>query len=356
MKTRKILAALAGAAILCSMGLPAFAADAAVISAPVEQTDVEQAPDRVLTWGTIQSIAREEDGWASILLNRPEERGGELVLNISAETIVIDSASGKPVGTESLGEGDEIYVFHSPVMTMSLPPQTAAEAIMTNMPQDTDSAMLHTVEQVEETKDGGIRILTDNGGLYITAANGAEISPLYTKNIVHLEDVKKGDRIFAWYNIVLESYPGQAYTDKLVLISGEMEPKTAEPADDRFQIVLDGDMVLSQKAVVKDGVAMVPLRAVAEALGCKVTWDSAERAATINNGIREMTFDIGMDLYASIAAPETGLIGMTSPIKLGAAPYLDADGRTWVPAETFEVMVGYEVRQTDTTIEIIPQK
>ncbi|MGN1008827.1 MAG: copper amine oxidase N-terminal domain-containing protein, partial [Butyricicoccus sp.] len=225
-----------------------------------------------------------------------------------------------------------------------------------NVPQDAGSAMLHTVEQVEEAKDGGIRILTDNGGLYITAGKDTEISPLYTKNIVQLEDVKEGDRIFAWYNIVLESYPGQTYTNKLVLIPGETEPQTSEPVNDSFQIVLDGDMVLSQEAVMKDGVAMVPLRAVAEALGCEVTWDRAERAATINDGTRTMTFTIGMDLYVSAAAPQTGLIGMTSPTELGAAPYLDAEGRTWVPAEAFEVMVGYEVSQTETAIEIIPQK
>lgn len=356
MRTKQILAGLMSVTMLCSLGIPASAAEMSSISDPSAEPQVEQAPARVLTWGTIQSIIREDGAVSMVTLYRPAERGGELVLHVSAETIALDSATGKPVGLDRLKEGDSIYAFHSSAMTLSLPPQTAAEAIVTDVPQDAGCAMLHTVEQVERVKDGGIRILTDNGGLYITVDKDAEVSPLYTKNIVSLEDVKQGDRVFAWYNVVLESYPGQAYTDKLVLIPGDSEPQTSAPMDSSCQIVIDGDMVLPQKAVVKNNVVMVPLRAVAETLGCKVAWDSAARTATITDDTRTMAFTIGMDLYVSAAAPETGLIGMTSPIKLGAAPYLDAEGRTWVPAEAFEVMIGYRVSKTDTAIEIAPQE
>lgn len=358
MKTKQILAGLVGAAVLCSMGITASAAEVPNLDAPAVEQDTASAPARILAWGTIKEIRVENGLPVQVVVSRTEENGGELVLNVNTETIVLDSQTGVPANLEDLKAGDSIYAFHSPAMTMSLPPQSYAEAIVTNVPQDAACAMLHTVERVETAEDGGIRILTDNGGLYITAGKDTQVSPLYTKNIVHLEDVKAGDRVFAWYNIVLESYPGQAYTDKLVLIPSEEQDTDTAPADSteqQYSIVLDGDMVLANKAVMKNDVAMVPLRAVAETLGCKVAWDGAAQAATITSDARTMTVTIGTDLYVSAAAPKTGLIGMTSPVKLGAAPYIDAEGRTWVPAKAFEVMVDFQVSQTDTEVQIDPQ-
>ncbi|MBS6545884.1 MAG: hypothetical protein KH319_00720 [Butyricicoccus pullicaecorum] len=354
MKTKQIFAGLIGASMLCSMGAAAAAAN---VQQPQEKLPIteekQQAPERVLTYGTIESIQKENGMPASIVLSRPKEDGGTVVLRLRADTILFDSGAGVQADWGTLKEGDSIYAFHSPVMTHSLPPQTTAEAILTNIPQDAGAAMLHTVKEVEQTADGGLRILADQGDLIISVGKDAVISPLDTKNKVSLADVKVGDRIFAWYDMVLESYPGQTHTDKLVLIPAGMQIE--EPVQRAYHIVIDGDMMLPQKAVVKNEVVMVPLRAAAEALGCKVTWDGAEKAATITDDARTMTVTIGEDLYVSAAAPETDLIGMTAPQKLGAAPYIDAEGYTWVPAKAFEVMVGYQVTQTEDAVKIDPQ-
>ena len=48
-----------------------------------------------------------------------------------------------------------------------------------------------------------------------------------------------GTRFFAWYDVVLESYPAQAGTDKVVLLPQE---------DDTFAVVVEGDMVLTEDA------------------------------------------------------------------------------------------------------------
>ena len=353
MKTKQIFAGLIGASMLCSMGAAATAANVQQQEKLPIVEEKQQAPERVLTYGKIESIQKENNMPVSITLSRPKENGGTVVLRIDTDTIMFDSDAGVQADWSTLKEGDCIYAFHSPVMTHSLPPQTTAEAILTNVPQDAGAAMLHTVKEVEQTGDGGLRILADQGDLIISVGKDAVISPLDTKNKVSFADVKVGDRIFAWYDMVLESYPGQTHTDKLVLIPAGMQIE--EPVQRAYHIVIDSDMMLPQKAVVKDEVVMVPLRAAAEALGCKVTWDGTEKAATITDDARTMTVTIGEDLYVSAAAPETDLIGMTTPQKLGAAPYIDAEGYTWVPAKAFEVMVGYQVTQTEDTVKIDPQ-
>lgn len=364
MKTKKIAAALLSASVLCSMGASALAAetqkDSMTTTAEMQEDrltaarpDTAQSVERGREMGTITAVETEENGCGSVTIKKLGENG-DLVLNVDADTIVLDSATGNPTGISQLKAGDEIYAFHSPAVTMSLPPQTYAEAIVYNIPEDGMSAMLHTVKQVEKTGDK-TSILVDDGSLYIHVDEKTRVTPLRTKNIVSLEDIQPGDRIFAWYSVVLESYPAQAYTDKLVLIPDSATPDEGkdEVASKEYRIVLQKDMVLgSQKAVVKNGVVMVPMRAVAEALGCSVSWNEAEQAATMTNRERTMTMTIGKDSYVSAAAPETGLIGMTAPETLGCAPYVDANYRTWIPAKAFEVMVGYTVTMTDSAVEI----
>lgn len=376
MDKKRLFAALMSASMLC--GLTAFAAEdtnntpAADPAAP-QQGDTAQPeealPARVLTWGTIKEIAKEENAVTSITIAR--EGKDDLVLNIGESTIGLDSQTGLPVGLEDLKEGDSIYAFHSPATTMSLPPQSAAEAIICNVPQDAACAMLHTVEKVEKTDEGGLSILTDNGSLYIRTPKQEEIDirPLLTKNIVRLDDVKPGDRIFAWYGVVAESYPAQAFTEKLVLIPGDeadtsdedtanpapQDDKTPLPAAAKAGITVGDGKTLTEMPVQKNGVTMVPLRSVSEALGCTVTWNQAEQSATIKNDTRQMTVYLGEDSFMSVPAPETGLVGATAPVSFGCAPYAE-NGYIWVPAKAFEAMVGYTVTIDGESVQIAPEK
>ena len=378
MDKKRLFAALMSASMLC--GITALAAEdnaapAADANAPAADPaaapgDVAQPeetmPERVLTWGKIKEIRKEGETVAAITIAR--EGKDDLVLNVGEPTIGLDSQTGLPVGLESLKEGDSIYAFHSPATTMSLPPQSAAEAIISNVPQDAACAMLHTVEKLEKTEEGGLSILTDNGSLYIRTPKQDEvdIKPLLTKNIVTLDDVKVGDRFFAWYGVVAESYLAQAFTEKLVLIPGEETDAGNDEADPAAQntpapaaatpgIVVDDDMVLTEVPVVKDGVTMVPLRSVAEALGCTVTWNQDEQSATISDSARQLTVYLGKDSFMSAPASETGLVGTPTPVSLGCAPYAE-DGRIWVPAKAFETMVGYTVTVDGTSVQIAPQK
>lgn len=318
MNKKKMMAAFIGATMLISAGAPAFAADNNMVDAARDAAvhEVVRMPERELAFGTITAINKNDKGdIQSITIKVPAREDTELVLNVGIETITMDSGTGIPVGLKDLKIGDSIYAFHSPAMTMSLPPQTFAEAIVCNVPADARSAMLHTVEEVENTKDG-IRVLVDGGSLYISAGKDAKISPLYTKNIVTLGDVKVGDRIFAWYDIVLTSYPGQATTEKLVLMPGKRDT-VVQPVNDKLQIVLNSGNPLAQQALVKNDVVMVPLRAVAEALGYAVSWNGADQTAVVQRAKSELS--------------------LTAKIGTDGAN-VDENYRTWVSAETFKAL------------------
>lgn len=116
---------------------------------------------------------------------------------------------------------------------------------------------------------------------------------------------------------------------------------------------LNGEMPNTQ-GVLYGGEGWVPLRAVADSLGIAIRWDAETRTVTMNDGVRIMEFREGDKLYCSwCSSPD--MIGMTAPTELSGAPVIAADGRMWVPAKVFEVLVGYDVCVQDSTIIITYQ-
>lgn len=84
---------------------------------------------------------------------------------------------------------------------------------------------------------------------------------------------------------------------------------------------------------------MVPLRALSEKLGFAVTWDDNNKSIVLDNKTVKTSIIIGQDRYYMSASPSTGLIGMSAPSHLGAAPVLK-DSKTYVPIEMFGLLLG----------------
>jgi len=90
-------------------------------------------------------------------------------------------------------------------------------------------------------------------------------------------------------------------------------------------------------------VVMVPIRAVAEALGFEVIWNEDRYSADLDNGVVKTTVEIGFDSYYMASSQA---IGMSNPTSLGATPIL-RDGLTYVPAALFDILLGAETLSID---------
>ena len=350
MMKRTLSALLVSGALLCAAALPAMAAE----SAGAAQTDSaltqeETMPDSVSYYGQVQEIARDENGTITSLW-LTSERYGEYVMNISPETVWIDSGNYSASDPSTLEVGESVYVYHSPVSTRSLPPQSAAYAVVRNFPQDVSAAKYLEVEAVTQNEDGSITITTDNGGLWLTVEQDASVTT-YAGEEASLDQVQVGDHVMAWYEIVLLSYPGQAGTDHLMILPAaeELPQEGAE-----LSIVLEGDMVLPVTGKYENGVATVPVAAVAQALGYEVTYTPAERPEDTLVTVESDTFRVELRFQVPTIIGVTkieGAVGMTAPMDYGMAPYAVAPGTTWAPAQLFE-MLGRTVTLDKDTISI----
>ena len=209
-----------------ALTIPAMAADASVpaVPVPISAEETVSLPASVLYYGTVEKIVRGEDGTATQLW-MSSEHYGEYVMNLSKETLWIDSGNQTKDDPSDLKEGESLYVFHSTAVTASLPPQSSAIAVVRNIPADAGCAQYHEVESVS-LKNGELTITTDNGGLLIYADSETGLSRYDSDKSLALADLQAGDRIMAWYYAVADSYPAQTNASHLMLLPEVQEEET----------------------------------------------------------------------------------------------------------------------------------
>lgn len=124
---------------------------------------------------------------------------------------------------------------------------------------------------------------------------------------------------------------------------------SAYAEDSQVNLQLNGEAIVSdQPAVISNGRTMVPVRVVAEALGCEVTWDAETKTAVFSKDELNASLTIG----ATVLNITDGEVAV--PIEIDT-PAVIMNGRTMVPvrflSETFDCEVEWDA--TTKTANII---
>lgn len=217
--------------------------------------DVEEMPASETYFGTVASVEKDEEGNV-ISISLTSEENGDYVMNVTDNTVWVDAVEKIKASQEDLTEGETIYVYHSPVSTRSLPPQSEAFAVVLNVPQDIAVGVYHEVEEVTTTEDD-TRLLTNNGGLYLIISDETAVKDYETGEIADISTVTEGSRVIAWYGAVAMSYPGQAPVSDILVLPDvetvEIEDDTADvdaasaPAEDA-ELEADSEVAVEDEA------------------------------------------------------------------------------------------------------------
>lgn len=357
MKTQRTIAALMGAAMICTMGLTAAAVPTTPNTTPgtpsSNDTTASPSPETnaamlSVTTGTITEIVKDGDAIIGIVAKPEGKDEAAIRFNIDPDTAILRDDNGAELAATAFKVGDKISAFHGQAMTRSIPAQTYAHAlILVDAKKASTSANMLTAATITANDDGSVSVLDDRGIVIVTIAKDTPISAYKTKNIVKVQDIAVGTRFLAWYDIVAMSMPGQAHANRVVILPALAKADVAEEAaapdvtpkgaPATPTITKDGKIIADAKMVGE--VLMVPLREVATATGFTVSWDKATQSVLVKNDKQQATITIGMDLYTTSTAIE-GAVGMAKPAVLGAAPFLEAPGTTWVPAKLFQMLMG----------------
>lgn len=294
MKHKRLATLALATALTATIFTPAFAGSAASAASPDTAAvggavQDQQIIDRARTIGTVQAVGEDY-----VLVKNDQM---EIRFNINEKTWLVDGQQGIPTTLQELN-GQEVVVSHSPAMTKSLPPQSYAYAIITKSDVLPNYAVIEEV--AHSNGSGAVRLTTDNGGMWVTVQESADIKPLRTKEIVTLRDLQPGAQVILYYDMVALSYPGQAMTDRVVLLQSAAEQ--AEPAEATP--------------------TMVSLRDAAGQLGLATEWNQQGQTVLLRKGAFTATVVIGSHDYSI----NKSRVQLEQPAEL-------REGRTYVPQE-----------------------
>ncbi len=189
------------------------------ISFPIEATASQQTNKTFMGgFATIEEILNEQI--VVSITHQGSDIDQTYVLNLSEETYIVDNVTGSASSVSALEKEDQIYVYHSMASTRSLPPQTSAFVILTNVYENQPVATLIDVESIREN-DNGISALTQDGEYVIHITEDTNVMPYRTKNRLHYTDISENQRLLVWFNIVMPSFPAQATALKAVVFPTE---------------------------------------------------------------------------------------------------------------------------------------
>lgn len=318
---KKLTAILLAFALAASLSLTAFAEETGASETP-EATE-PAGPVRV--WGKVTPW----DGEGVLLKNdNKDDPMNEVVVHLG-DAPVVDAAAGVPLDKESIKEGDTLYAWVGPAMTMSLPPQASAVVAVGNIPADAAAPEYYVISGMPAKNDGspakdsdGSFLFRTVGGETLKVTDKTTFSPWLTRQIVKMEDLIPGTQVLVWKNadgaaekVLVFAYAYEGYVNTTVAPLG-----TA-------LICVNGDFNGNEGSQfeckkTEDGIAMAPVRKVAEAAGYDVRWDRTLGAVVSKGG--ETVLSVKPD--AVTIQTSEGDVDISAPCIL-------ENGVTYLPAE-----------------------
>ena len=319
MNHKKLLASALAAALTLSLAVPALAAEPVGADAAAEAPAYELVqrgetfPTRV--WG-----AAVELGDMSLTLENSNDNDPyqKIVVNVEEDTLILDAVTGEAKTFDDLRTGETVYAWVGPDMTKSLPPISTGRVILCGLPADYAAPTYAEVESVTETESGADVCLNNDVVLHLSADTGYLAAPGWEKETVSAADIVPGTRVLAWYSVVTLSLPAQASPSKVMVFPSDYDGWVSTNG---LEVTINGETLPlegASAAKVENGRLMVPVRALAEALGCEVAWEPYTNQVTVTrDGVECYHFTIGGDQAAKgdvtvgLVAPANAVDGVT---------------------------------------------
>jgi len=319
MKFKKILAGLLSATIIFSLGtsLALNQEDALngntagqITTTSAEPNEQQKIRYKAFT-GIVKEIREREGMEDSKLVSVESKDGNPADIVITCDTYILEDAE------ISIGDTITAYYDATRPMIMIYPPQYSAEVV------------------VVESSERNVKFDIFNEGLASSdnqlKLNISDETEIFLQDGTTYEGELTGKRLIVIYGSATKSIPAQTTPYQIIVLFDMEEEKPGEVAVEEKQaydvstmeIIVENKKIEAPAAYESNqGVVMVPLRAIAEALGYEVVWNNETQSVMVG---KDIFLTIGKDGYT---------VG-EDIIKLGAAPELTEE-RTFVPLSFFK--------------------
>ena len=128
---------------------------------------------------------------------------------ITDDTYLLNGKNGKTKKLSSFKVGKEVAVYHSPKMTRSIPPQAEAYAVVLG----DNSEKVGKFFKVEE-----VTMSEDNTYVSVINTNESLIATVDKKANKNFAEIKAGDNLMVWYDMMTMSLPARTNANKVVIL------------------------------------------------------------------------------------------------------------------------------------------
>lgn len=206
MLTMKKVFALLSCAMVLNAG-SVLAAAAVTEPAPKQQAVLDIAPVRMPEMQSTRGEIIEINGDKIVV--RGEGYYKTVAAIIGDDTYIVKGSRGRLKSASALKTGQQVTVYYSSRATRSLPPQSRAYAVVIGSPED-KLPLFFPVDQA---------VLAENGqSVRVLNANHDIIATIDKKACKQFAQIKKGDKLLVWSEIMTMSMPGQTNAVKAVIL------------------------------------------------------------------------------------------------------------------------------------------
>lgn len=128
---------------------------------------------------------------------------------ITDDTYLLNGKNGKAKKLSSFKVGKEVTVYHSPKMTRSIPAQSEAFAVVLG----DDSEKMGKFFKVEE-----VTMSEDKTYVSVINTNESLIATVDKKANKNFAEIKAGDNLMVWYDMMTMSLPARTNANKVVVL------------------------------------------------------------------------------------------------------------------------------------------
>ncbi|TJX14384.1 copper amine oxidase N-terminal domain-containing protein [Tissierella creatinini] len=290
------------------------------ISAPIEKIDDEVKVREYIEFrGKVEEAQMDGENFYIVARNDLEEGLDALRAYIDQDVIILNNKTMDFADRKDLVVGAEVIIYYhkDTIMALSYPPMLGPDVVVIDE-NDEDHWMSTMVSKFDK------EFLNAEKDLYARPSDDTVIMDKDGKELTK-EDLAGRDWVI-FYDIVLESYPGQTSPKKIIVLP------------EREELPIVNEFILENQFIKEiKGEKMIPLRLVGESLGYEVSWEQETKTAELVRGTQWTQVTIGEDRY--------NFAKML--VRLGVAPVLVED-RTYVPMTFIEEILKAKV-------ELVPE-
>ncbi|MDD2496412.1 MAG: stalk domain-containing protein [Tissierellia bacterium] len=309
MKIFKKITAIALALTLSLSAIPSFGNIEDNGTLNDEITEMQEYPFYYSFTGIVKEITEKVNGNTMVLVESKDSIPANFVL--TENTYYVDEIK--------IEEGMEIIGFYeaNKPMIMIYPPQYSIDIVA--CAPETLNIKADKFNSDLVSKDNNLKLnLCDD--IEIIWENGTAINWIKKPTIEELSTVLANRKLVVFYDISTRSIPAQTTPKKIIVLSQQID-------DSAVHIIVNDNIIEAPLSYINEEKnIMVPVRAISEALGYKVTWNNDNRGIQIGE---QISFKIGENTF-NIAGKDAVELETNSVIK---------DGNTFVPLSFYTLVL-----------------